>query len=614
MSQRTGRAGRRCALVLGVVMAAFAVAAGAQGAVAAGTLLCTPVEGGAAEGLYRCAPAAAVGGEIVVTGEATNLFLLPSEFEALRQQVATLQLLLGAIAESSAEWTAGEHPAPSAADEPRPTNDLLWRALEEEQVSPPDPDDGPEEEAAHSLSLLDVNIGGGDGGSATVGLSGRYFRRFGEQRAVQAEGSFLYYDERQELELDLGLVQRIGDLQLGVFAGVKHLGFRDFDDAATLTQAALTADWVFARGRLGLFGAAGVSDSDVVERRLVRRNFELLTAVSVVDQLGVSGRYELSGPSRSSSERPPPYVEGNAAYLVAAESRESGGLLRFVYPLNPRWAITAEGGWNDGLVSPASDEMRFVIGLRTGRWHVPPEPEAGKASPAPDAGEEAGEAEDSQPDEAERPAAVVPVEIPRLRYELRSRERRLGNDFPIADAGPDQRLTADCRAPTCPVEVLLDGSGSFDPDGDPLTYSWTPRAGFDAGETIRNADRPTASFTAREGGRYVIRLTVSDGEGSGFDEVEVTVERRPEVKILRLRALPEWIRPGETAIIEWKVRNATRVTLKAGPDGVPQPVAVDIGTLAVSPNHTTVYTLEASNALSRDLRSVTVTVKATPPS
>ena len=44
------------------------------------------------------------------------------------------------------------------------------------------------------------------------------------------------------------------------------------------------------------------------------------------------------------------------------------------------------------------------------------------------------------------------------------------NTPPVADAGPD--VLDECSAPESAV-VMLDGTGSFDPDDDPLTYSWT---------------------------------------------------------------------------------------------------------------------------------------------
>ena len=87
------------------------------------------------------------------------------------------------------------------------------------------------------------------------------------------------------------------------------------------------------------------------------------------------------------------------------------------------------------------------------------------------------------------------------------------NDPPVADAGADQLLDADSD---CESLVTVDGSGSSDPDGDPLTYEWTSLFG--------PASTESADYTAPLG-THTFTLTVADGKGEqDSDDVEVTVE------------------------------------------------------------------------------------------
>jgi hypothetical protein len=61
-------------------------------------------------------------------------------------------------------------------------------------------------------------------------------------------------------------------------------------------------------------------------------------------------------------------------------------------------------------------------------------------------------------------------------------------------------------------EVVLDGSGADDADGDSLTVQWRQTAG-PAAVTVTDADLPTARFTPTETGVYAFTMTVSDGKG-----------------------------------------------------------------------------------------------------
>ena len=501
------------------------------------------------------------------------------ELAELRKEVAALRELhqagasVSPVSPTAADPPSGQEAAttpPTAEEVPQPTLDLLWRTTTSAERA----ERAARAERARRFSLLDLNVGGGENDDLTFTVKGRYFSRFGDRRALQAEGTYQYLRRRQEGQLDLGLINRVGGFQLGLFASLKYVSFREFQKGGSVSQAAATADWLFGRGRLGLYGTASVRDKAVLDRQLVRRSFVDETFLDVVDQVGFSGQLGLSGDA---------YLEGNVGYLIASNSRRrTGGALRFVRPLNPGWAFTAEWSWNDTELPQSGDNERFIVGLQTGTW-ILPQHFAGLSEP-------------------------VPVEIPEIRYEVRSREVQIGNDPPIADAGPDQVLLVDCPSQPCPVTVELDGSGSRDPEGDPLSYSWTGRLGFDEGEILEPSDRSMTSFMAREGKQYVIRLTVSDGTSSGFDETTVRVQPRRPVVIARFKARPQSTKPGSTVRIEWKVHQATRVTLSGEHGFGRRSVEIDRGFLDVTPTQTTSYTLTAENGFSSDQRSVTVTV------
>ena len=86
------------------------------------------------------------------------------------------------------------------------------------------------------------------------------------------------------------------------------------------------------------------------------------------------------------------------------------------------------------------------------------------------------------------------------------------NSAPIADAGPDQTLNAGSPSG---LQVTLDGSGSIDPDGDPLAYTWTGPFGMAAGVG------PIVGIPA---GVHIVTLTVDDGRGgTASDTVTITI-------------------------------------------------------------------------------------------
>ncbi|MDA1312261.1 MAG: PKD domain-containing protein [Acidobacteria bacterium] len=87
------------------------------------------------------------------------------------------------------------------------------------------------------------------------------------------------------------------------------------------------------------------------------------------------------------------------------------------------------------------------------------------------------------------------------------------NRDPIANAGPDQTINAPGPGG---VDVVLDGSGSSDPDGQPLSYTWTGPFGTTSG---------VSPMVHIPGGSHSVKLTVEDGVG-GIDMDAVTINAR----------------------------------------------------------------------------------------
>ena len=98
------------------------------------------------------------------------------------------------------------------------------------------------------------------------------------------------------------------------------------------------------------------------------------------------------------------------------------------------------------------------------------------------------------------------------------------NQTPIANAGADQKARVGDT-------VLLNGSGSVDPDGDVLTFVWQFTA-MPAGSaaSLNDAQSSQPGFVLDVAGAYQLQLIVNDGKAdSAADTVSITTENSPPV-------------------------------------------------------------------------------------
>jgi hypothetical protein len=425
------------------------------------------------------------------------------------------------------------------------------------------------------FSLLGVNVGMDDTGNTTFSGKGQYFAPFGDHFAFQADAEYLYFKTDREGQFDAGLVDRIGPhFQAGLFGSMKYADLTQYQNGGTLGQGALTLDYIFKDGMIGFFGTKGfknqalvstVNATDPVTGALLNHLF-LQSYLSMVDQAGISATLGLWGNN---------YLEGNAGYLHGLQvGNRFGGTARLIFPLNTKLAFTLEGDINESLVGP-KNSGEAMIGMEFSNRLRPKELLAADHA--------------------------VPVQVPRIRYEVITKKVRNGDDPPVANAGPNQIGVA--AGP-----ITLNGSASYSPDGNPITYKWAEVVGPPV--TFSNPTGAITTFTAIAGETYQFELTVTDNYGlfsSAF--VTVTTKTAPTPAIGFFTATPAQITSGKSTTLSWSVTNATSVVIS----GVNGTLGLT-GSVPVSPTMTTTYTLTASNALGSTTAMVTVVVNAaTPP-
>ncbi len=411
------------------------------------------------------------------------------------------------------------------------------------------------------------NMGPGRVGNANVTAHGQFFSPFGGSglQAVQAQGEYTYNSgSSQEGQFDIGLVDRFGKFQAGAFGSFKYLNFQQYQNGGGLGQAAFMVDYIFSRGRIGAFMTKGFKNYAVLNSVTLAPGAFLQTYARVTDQVGGSALVGVWGEA---------YLSGNIEYLrrhLNGERNGGSGELKLVQPVSPHVALTAAADYDDTYVAMhGGAELKFGVEVGT---YIRPKDYGTTKTP-------------------------VPMDVPRIKYEIGT--RRVGSSPPIADAGPNQiGVTVG--------NITLNGSGSYDPLGEALTYSWVQTGG--PAVTLNGANTAIATFGAQAGTTYNFKLTVKNTDGlMSSASTTVSTKAIASITITQFVATPPSIQPGQSSTLSWVVSGATSVSIQPGPGSV----NATSGSTSVTPTVTTTYTLTATGPNGTVNQSVTVQVGGT---
>ena len=468
------------------------------------------------------------------------------------------------------------------------------------------------------FKLLRFDVGIDDSSrDISGGVELRLFHRINRYLAVQTqlEGVFLKHHDNinplnprifrrdsipfenftsREVQFDIGPVMRFDRWQLAVMESFRLVNRSGWDSSGEIGQFFFNLGYLIpARGQVGLYATRANKQESVVNRVRLETTLVEEIYLRVTDQIGVNFNIHL-GKGFS--------VEGAFGHLDTIRRKNAwGGVVRtYLPPIWKRVQLTTEFGFNEGFVAQ-SNNWRFGVGLRFGGWG-----RAGGPAPSTVLGRSAG---------------PEPVFVPRVRYETLTRVVRDGNRRPVADAGPDQLdLVPSERLPGGDLgrKVVIDGSSSFDPDGDEISYEWTKLD--DCPDSITFEDlqgtgsvgpaSAAISFAINNGESCSVQLIVEDSLGLKGDPdiVRVSVQRGPLPVIVSFTAQPATIPMGAESTLSWKTRDAETVEITNVSNSSTLPVN---GSVSVTPSVTATYVLSACNA-ARECATAqtTVVVKA----
>lgn len=427
--------------------------------------------------------------------------------------------------------------------------------------------------AGDNISGVSFGLGLNDDNHFTGRLEGLYFKPLSDEFALQLQGDINYYDNQEEDgQFDAAFVYQKGFFKIAAAGSYKYASVDGFE-TARMGQGALIADIQLERGKVGMFVTTAFADGDVIGTTqltnvapngvVANTAFANEWFVNVPTQYGMHFGFSLTDKVD---------LGGHFGAIDGESDASLSAGLKLDVMINDQFSWYLLADMNQSHLVNDDDSFRYLAGLKMGSWV-------------------------SQRYRAQE--GLSPVDIPRVRYEILARRVRNGNSAPIADAGAS-------RVDVPAGVVVLDGSQSFDPEADTLSYQWLQTSGPSV--EIQNSDSARAQFNGDAGETYAFQLTVRDNfGGSSADIVRIQMEASSNPPLVSyFRATPATIDFGGISNLSWNVLDADSVEISGiGP--------VDAnGVLFLSPEATTTYTLTSTNASGTTTAEVTITVRQLP--
>ena len=157
--------------------------------------------------------------------------------------------------------------------------------------------------------------------------------------------------------------------------------------------------------------------------------------------------------------------------------------------------------------------------------------------------------------------------------------------------------------------ITFDGSGSYSPDGDSLSYTWD----FNDGTPLVTTSTPTETHAYDYDGSYVVTLTVNDGHGGIESNIDIlTINKLPPT--ITFNSLPASLAVGTTLHLSGTIDDPTpdleTVVLNWGDGSYPTTLKLPAGSSVFSASHD--YTSPLPGGATTATLSATVTDASNP--